>query len=234
MTTMKKDSLAQIIESTGKMPRILVTAGPTHEPIDRVRYLGNRSSGRMGLALAEAATARGWSTTLLLGPTHLDPPKHSLLNVLRFQTTADLQSLLARYWPNHDVLLMTAAVADYRPIRTSTFEKLKRSSSKLNIELEPTPDLLAQVAATSRPDQFLVGFALEPVDQLISSARDKLSRKGLHAIVANPLETMDSTHISATVLLRDGKTLSPAANMTKESFAAWFIEALAPMVPKVK
>src|SRR5688500_7711901 len=101
------------MENSTIKPRCLITAGPTHEPIDEVRYLGNRSSGRMGIALAAASTRRGWQTTLLLGPTHLEPPQHSCLKVLRFQTAAELQALLHSQWPLHDVLLMAAAVADY-------------------------------------------------------------------------------------------------------------------------
>src|SRR5688500_9859369 len=95
-------------------PHVLITAGPTHEPIDSVRYIANRSSGRMGLALAEAAMERGWATTLVLGPTPLTPTENSHLRIVRFQSTDDLQSLLGKLWPSHDVLFMAAAVADYR------------------------------------------------------------------------------------------------------------------------
>ena len=91
--------------------RVLITAGPTHEPIDAVRYIGNRSSGKMGLALANATLRRGWPTTLLLGPTAINPPDHSQLTTIRFQSAADLRQLLAEYWPKHDVLFMAAAVA---------------------------------------------------------------------------------------------------------------------------
>ena len=97
------------------LPRLLITAGPTHEPLDQVRYLGNRSSGRMGLALAEAAAARGLPTTLLLGPLEAERfHVHSHLSIERFQTAADLERLLADQWPYHDILFMAAAVADYR------------------------------------------------------------------------------------------------------------------------
>src|SRR5262245_9381568 len=132
MTRAKGNSLGKDW-GNGKKPRILITAGPTHEPIDRVRYIANRSSGRMGLALAQAAIARGLRTTLLLGPTHLEPPNHSLLKTLRFRTTAELQNLLARYWPKHDVLFMAAAVADYRPIIKTKVEKLKRRPSGITL-----------------------------------------------------------------------------------------------------
>lgn len=182
---------------------MLITAGPTHEPIDRVRYLGNRSSGRLGIALAEAAAGNGWQVTLLLGPTTLIPSSTSI-RVLRFLTTADLQRLITDEMPGCDVLVMAAAVADYRPRQPVSEQqgKIRRADGPLSLELEPTPDLLAAAAATRRPGQVVVGFALEPRERLMESALGKLRRKSLDMIVANPLETMDSTEIEATVLAR--------------------------------
>lgn len=239
--------------------RVLITAGSTHEPIDAVRYLGNRSSGRLGLALADEAAKRGLTTTLLLGPTALPPPNRSHLAVHRFQTTAELQTLLREHWPQHDVLIMAAAVADYRPVfplsltsggeragvrvpqdshssdrepQSSSLKplastKLKRSAQSLTLELEPTPDLLAEAAASARPDQTLIGFALEPADRLLDSAREKLRKKGLHAIVANPLETMESPTITAKLLLADGRELAPPPKIAKPEFAKWLLDQLA-------
>lgn len=213
-------------------PRVLITAGPTHEPIDAVRYLANRSSGRMGVALAEASTRRGWPTTLLLGPTPTSPPQTSHLHTIRFQTAADLQHLLREHWPLHDVLLMAAAVADYKPRTKSAVrdqlpeEKIKRSDTPLVLELEPTPDLLAEAAAASRPDQVLIGFALEPANRLRESATHKLSAKGVHAIVANPLQTMDSPFVTASLLLRDGRVLEAGSQRTKQDFAIWLLDQL--------
>jgi phosphopantothenoylcysteine decarboxylase/phosphopantothenate--cysteine ligase len=204
-----------------------VTAGPTHEPIDSVRYIANRSSGRMGLALADAAVQRRLPTTLLLGPTPLRPPEHSLLTTLRFQTTADLESLLKQHWPAHDVLIMAAAVADYSPTPSAADSsgKLKRGGP-MTLQLEPTPDLLAGLTTMTRPDQTVIGFALEPHDRLVTSAQDKLVRKHLHAIVANPLETMDSPIISARVFLPGGKVLKPEPSIAKEQFAEWLLDQL--------
>jgi phosphopantothenoylcysteine decarboxylase/phosphopantothenate--cysteine ligase len=172
-------------------PRLLVTAGPTHEPIDAVRFLGNRSSGRMGWSLADAAARRGWTTTLLLGPTESPLPVCSQVRVRRFRTAAQLADLLDEEWPGHDVLIMAAAVADYRPARPADDGKLRRDGPVV-LELEPTPDLLAGLAARTRADQVTIGFALEPAERLDVSAREKLARKSLDAIVANPLETMGS------------------------------------------
>lgn len=204
-----------------------MTAGPTHEPIDEVRYIANRSSGRMGLALASTSAQRGWPTTLLLGPTPLRPPDHSLLTTHRFQTTADLQALLRQHWPDHDVLIMAAAVADYRPVRSNAdaLGKIKRGGP-MTLQLEPTPDLLAELAGTTRSDQTIIGFALEPHDRLVSSAQDKLVRKRLDAIVANPLETMDSPTVTARVFLAGGKALKPSPSLAKEQFAEWLMDQL--------
>src|SRR5262245_17381760 len=126
-------------------PRVLIAAGPTHEPIDAVRFVGNRSSGRMGLALASAAVQRGWPTTLLMGPTALDLPENPQWRTIRFQSTADLQSLLNQLWPDHDLLLMAAAVADFTPVAPPSSGKLERNQG-LTLELKSTPDLLVEIA----------------------------------------------------------------------------------------
>lgn len=211
-------------------PRLLITAGPTHEPIDAVRYVGNRSSGRMGIALADEAVARGWPSTLLLGPTQLTPRSSSHLTLVRFQTAAELLELLRTHWPHSDVLLMAAAVADFRPRQDGdhapTHTKLRRTDQPMTITLEPTPDLLGSLAECTRDDQSVIGFALEPASELIHSAKEKLTRKTLHAIVANPLETMDAEDVSATLLLRDGRHLVAPPNLPKPEFAAWLLDHL--------
>ncbi len=207
---------------------MLITAGPTHEPIDAVRYIANRSSGRMGLALAEAALRRDRTVTLLLGPTPLAPPEHSRLTTLRFRTTADLQALLREHWPDHGVLIMAAAVSDYRPADgVDETAKVPRDKYPRNLLLEPTPDLLVELSAITRPDQVVIGFALEPAERLQASAQSKLAAKSLDAIVANPLETMGSDEVRATVLLRDGRVLEPPqAPCSKRAFADWLLEQM--------
>lgn len=205
--------------------RVLITAGPTHEPIDRVRYLANRSSGRMGIALAEAAAAKGHAVTLLLGPTERTPP--NAIAVHRFTTTADLERLLAAHLSRCDVLLMAAAVADYRPAAPPAAGKIRRAPSSLRLDLEPTPDLLAAAVAAARPEQVVIGFALEPAEGLETAARAKLAARGAHAIVANPLETIASETVSAMVLLRDGRALRPpGGTLTKRAFADWLFGQL--------
>jgi phosphopantothenoylcysteine decarboxylase / phosphopantothenate---cysteine ligase len=190
-----------------RMPHVLITAGPTHEPIDAVRFIGNRSSGRMGVALAHEAAARGWIVTLLLGPTVVQPTDERV-QVVRFRTCAELQGQLRTLTPQADVLIMAAAVADYRPKTSQAMifgGKFRRKNENLTLELEPTPDLLAEVGAVRRADQLFVGFALEPRDEMLDAATAKMGRKKIDMIVANPLETMDSDMIEATLLYADGR-----------------------------
>ncbi len=207
--------------------RLLISAGPTHEPIDAVRYIGNRSSGRLGIALADQAAANGWTVTLLLGPTGLTPAD-SRIRLHRFRTTSELQRLLEAEFGSHDVLVMAAAVADYRPRATpeALGGKLRRGGRSLTLELDPTPDLLAGVAAGKRPHQLVVGFALEPPDQLMESAMQKLNRKGLDMIVANPLETMESDMIEATILRADGTRTQTTGKVGKADFAVSLLQEI--------
>lgn len=209
---------------------LLITAGPTHEPIDAVRFLGNRSSGALGVALAETAADAGWTTRLLLGRTPSSPEPRPSLQTIAYRSTADLELALAEHAPWCDVLVMAAAVADYRPVRVagepvdpSATRKLRRTAGRLTIELEPTPDLLARVAAQRRPGQLLIGFALEPADELIASARRKLERKNVDAIVANPLDTMDAQTIEATLVTNSGEHARTPGRITKRDFAPWLL-----------
>ncbi|MFN0132149.1 MAG: phosphopantothenoylcysteine decarboxylase [Phycisphaerales bacterium] len=206
---------------------LLITAGPTHEPIDAVRFLGNRSSGRVGVALADEAARRGWAVTLLLGPVSR-VPADSRVRVVRFRTCADLQGLLATETPRAGVLVMAAAVADYRPKIDPQFfgGKFRRKNENLMLELEPTPDLLAEVASRRTPGQLLVGFALEPRDELLASARSKLERKRIDMVVGNPLETMDGETIEAVVLGADGSETRTAGAVAKSKFAGWLMDLI--------
>lgn len=219
----------------GERRHLLLTAGPTQEPIDEVRYLGNRSSGRLGVALADAAAGRGWRVTLLLGPT-TRTPADSRVNVRRFRTTAELQALLTRFWPDSHVLVMAAAVADFRPVPDPA--QLARAGGKLRrgsgwtLHLEPTPDLLQGCAATRRTGQVLVGFALEPESRLEESAREKLERKGLDLIVANRLETMDAEQIDAKLFGRGGLEASTNGPVSKTAFADWLLDRIDAITPR--
>lgn len=215
-------------------PRLLITAGPTHEPIDAVRFIGNRSSGKMGLALADEAARRGMQVTLLLGPVSATPTNPSI-RLRRFRTCEDLRTLLREEAPQADILVMAAAVADYRPKIDPQFfgGKFRRKNENLTLELEPTPDLLAEVAKSRRPNQLMVGFALEPREELLASAHNKLERKKIDMVVANPLETMDSDTIEAIVLSKNAanpadpprETRTPGL-LTKFQAAAWIMDQI--------
>lgn len=206
------------------MPRrLLITAGPTHEPIDSVRYIANRSSGRLGIALAAVAVEAGWDVTLLLGPVQIDAPAG--VTVHRFTTAADLAALLDHHFPCCDTLVMAAAVADYRPrlqASAAAPSKLPRADRTLKLELEPTPDLVAACAARKRDAQRIIGFALEPAERLEQRAAEKLRAKRLDAIIANPLETMGADTIDAKLIFADGRSASPGT-MSKPAFARWLM-----------
>lgn len=214
--------------------RLLITAGPTYEPIDAVRFIGNRSSGRLGSSLADRAQDSGWEVTLLLGPNAV-LPENPGVHVVRFQSCQDLKDRLDEHLPHCDTLVMAAAVADYRPIPEEvTLEgKRKRIPGELSINLESTPDLLKGCSEIARADQLLVGFALEPRDRMMSSAMGKLERKGIDLIVANPLETMDSDNIEATLIGNPNRGFEFQAEtpgpISKPDFAGWLIAQLTPL-----
>ncbi len=213
-------------------PRILISAGPTYEDLDRVRFIGNRSSGKLGVAIASASLSRGWDTTLLLGPvpnnTEIDLIEHDPQGrLLRFRSAIELDELLDRELADHDVLIMAAAVADYRPsLGLVSDSKLERKAEGITLRLEAVPDLLRKHAARRRNGQVFIGFALEARDKMLERGREKLVRKGLDAIVANPLETIDSSIIEGTVIASPegrpgtvGGDEIPLGSMDKSEFA---------------
>ena len=165
--------------------RVLVTAGGTREPIDSVRFIGNTSSGRMGFALAEEAAARGAQVVVIAANVSLE--RKPGIRYVDVRTAAELEAACAVEFPANDVLLMAAAVADFRP-REVAAEKLGRERGKrLKLELEPTEDVLAGLSVHRRGEQTLVGFAAEHGADAIARAREKLVRKGLDAIVYNDI-----------------------------------------------
>ncbi|HKG04593.1 MAG TPA: bifunctional phosphopantothenoylcysteine decarboxylase/phosphopantothenate--cysteine ligase CoaBC [Conexibacter sp.] len=170
--------------------RVLVTAGGTREPIDSVRYVGNRSSGRMGYALAEQAARRGASVTVIAANVSLPAPAG--VQIIPVETAAQLADACAAAFPDCDVLLMAAAVADFRPASPAD-TKLKKTAANApdSIALEPTPDVLSGLAAARRPGQTIVGFAAEHGDGALAFAREKLARKKLDAIVVNDISRSD-------------------------------------------
>lgn len=160
---------------------VLVTAGRTEEPLDPVRYLSNRSSGKMGYALAEASRRRGARVVLVSGPTHLEPPVGVLLEPVR--TTEEMAESVVRYLERATVVLMAAAVADFRPAEARA-AKIKKQGGVLTLKMEPTRDILAEIAARRRPEQLVVGFAAETENSLENAAA-KLRAKRLDLVVVN-------------------------------------------------
>ncbi|MGB7156959.1 MAG: phosphopantothenoylcysteine decarboxylase [Tepidisphaeraceae bacterium] len=215
--------------------RILITAGPTYEPIDPVRFIGNRSSGRMGAALASAASssgelgragsgersraAGGHSVTLILGPVTAPMPTAENVRRIDVFSSRDMHDAVLREFPDHDLLIMAAAVADFRP--KSVSEKKVQRSGTMTIELESTEDILAAAGRIKRPDQRTVGFSLVKRGE-IARSRDKMRRKNCDLIVYNPLDTMSSATIESILLYPDGRS-EELPTRAKADFAAILI-----------
>ncbi|MNK81566.1 Coenzyme A biosynthesis bifunctional protein CoaBC [compost metagenome] len=187
--------------------RVLVTAGGTREPLDPVRFLGNRSSGKMGHALANAAAERGAEVTLV---TTSPLPVAAGVQVVPVQTAEDMLHAVQDRLPEMDLLVMAAAVADYRPASVAA-QKIKKSAEALTVTLEPTPDILATLKPLRRADQLVVGFAAE-TEALLDHAKGKLERKGLDLIVANDVSRpglgFESDANAVTVLGPEGVVAS--------------------------
>ncbi len=184
----------------------------------------------MGIAIAEAAADAGHDVTLLLGPVPVLDSLYERMRIYRFGSSAELKQLLEAHFPDCELLVMAAAVADYR-VQQVTDGKIKRESKAggdkdLTLRLQPTPDLVAAVASTRRPEQKIVAFALEEPGELEQRAVAKMKRKGVNAIVANPLGTMDGDHITPLWLTADGGRTEPGS-MPKPEFARWLVERLA-------
>ncbi len=186
--------------------RILITAGPTREPLDPVRFLSNRSSGRMGYALAQAAVEAGHEVTLISGPTSLTPP--SGLDFIQIETAREMYDAVAQNIGACQIAIFTAAVADYRPVAVAE-QKIKKSSAALTIELERTEDILGSVRHVFGFTGTLVGFAAES-EHLIAHAQEKLVRKGCDMIIANDITQpgigFDSAENAVTLCLPNGQT----------------------------
>jgi phosphopantothenoylcysteine decarboxylase/phosphopantothenate--cysteine ligase len=184
--------------------RFLITAGPTREPIDPVRYLSNRSSGKMGYAIAEAAVEVGHDVTLISGPVHLDPPRDARL--VSIVTSDEMSAAIHRHLRDCDILVMCAAVADYKPAAVSP-RKIRKRDENLCLELTPTRDILSSLAKKDR--HFLVvGFAAETND-VEKNAEKKLHAKNCDLIVANDVSGadsgMESDENEVTILFRSGE-----------------------------
>jgi phosphopantothenoylcysteine decarboxylase/phosphopantothenate--cysteine ligase len=180
---------------------VLITAGPTREKIDPVRYITNRSSGRMGYALAEAALRRGARVLLVTGPTSIVPPNAA--EVTRIETADQMRAAVLQLFSQATIVIKTAAVSDYRP-KAAAIQKLKRSGP-MSLELEPTTDILAELSA-KKSTQLIIGFAAE-TENVLENARKKLAKKSLDAIVVNDVSRdgvgFDSDRNAVTILTQD-------------------------------
>lgn len=203
---------------------VVVTAGPTAEPLDPVRYITNRSSGKMGYAIAEAAHARGAHVTLISGPTAIQPPKG--VDVVRIGTTQELYDAVLGH-ADADVVIQAAAPADYRAREISP-TKIKRTGDSLMIELVPNPDIAAALGARKHPGQTLVGFAAE-TNNVIENAQGKLKRKSLDLIVANDVTRAGAGFDVDTniVTLIDGEGMKELPMMTKREVADGILDRVA-------
>jgi len=195
------DSLQLFFQA--KNQKVLITAGPTREHIDPVRFISNRSSGKMGYAIAEAASAAGYEVTLISGPVCLSPPTG--IETISIDSAQDMFEAVMAHIKNTDIFISTAAVADYRPAKQAE-QKLKKTAATLQLNLEPTPDILASVSKLENPP-FTVGFAAE-TNNLVEYAKKKLVAKKLDMIAANQVGIeglgFDSEDNALSLFWKDG------------------------------
>jgi phosphopantothenoylcysteine decarboxylase/phosphopantothenate--cysteine ligase len=213
------EAIESAIGGAGFAPRsldglkVLVTAGGTREPIDAVRYVGNRSSGRMGFALADEAARRGAEVTVIAANVSL--PRTDGVEYVDVETAAQLEEAARAAFPETDVLLMAAAVADFRPASPEDRKISKSGRDGLTVELEPTTDVLAALAAERRPGQTILGFAAEHGDGAAERAREKLERKRVDAIVLNDVSRpgigFDTLENEVSIVTRAGTHEVPKA-----------------------
>ena len=186
----------------------LVTAGPTEEPLDAVRYLSNRSSGKMGYALADAARRRGARVLLVSGPTHIEPPATHAFEQVR--TAREMTDAVLRHAETATVVVMAAAVADFRPAEVRS-QKIKKREGPPSVQLEPTPDILREISHRRRDGQIIVGFAAE-TEHLLENAAAKLRSKRLDLLVANDVTQegagFDADTNIVTLLFPDGRKVA--------------------------
>ncbi len=209
---------------TLRAKHILITAGPTCEDLDPVRYLTNRSSGKMGYAVAEAAARRGAKVTLVSGPTALDiPPGVARVDV---RTAEEMYRAAAKYFADSSIAIMAAAVADYRPVHSAE-NKMKRGTEAIELRLEPTPDILAALAK-DKGDRLVVGFAAE-TGNVAENARKKLSAKNADLIVANDVTAegagFDVDTNIVTMFSRDGRDVA-LPKLTKAEVAQRILDEI--------
>jgi phosphopantothenoylcysteine decarboxylase / phosphopantothenate---cysteine ligase len=196
---------------------VLLTAGPTQEPLDPVRYISNRSSGKMGYALAEAAAARGAKVTLVSGPVHLPAPRG--VEMLHVRTADEMRDAVFAHLHEAGIVIKAAAVADFHLSKVPE-QKVKKTAARVSMELDPTPDILAELGR-KKADRLLIGFAAE-TQNLVQEARRKLETKNCDMVVGNLVGGSDlgfeSDHNEVTLVLRTGETI-PISRASKREIA---------------
>jgi phosphopantothenoylcysteine decarboxylase / phosphopantothenate---cysteine ligase len=208
--------------------RVVVSAGGTREPIDAVRVIANRSSGKQGLAIARVAAQRG-AAVVLVSTVHHESPAG--VEIERVETAAEMNEAMVRHAASADVVVMAAAVADFRP-KSVVDHKIKKIDGPPEIVLEPTPDILAGLGAAKRPGQVLVGFAAE-TDDVIANAERKLVAKRLDLVVANDVSApgVGFEHdTNAVTIIRHGEAPRTVALASKEQIAAAVLDEIVPLV----
>jgi phosphopantothenoylcysteine decarboxylase/phosphopantothenate--cysteine ligase len=199
--------------------RVLITAGPTYEGIDPVRFIGNRSSGKMGYALAEEMARNGAEVILISGPTKLSID-HPLIDVFKVQTAEEMKVAVEQFWSNVDIGIFAAAVSDYRPANQAD-QKIKKNDDQMTIELVKNPDILKWAGENKKEEQLLIGFALETND-VVENARKKLEKKNLDLIVMNTLEDKGAgfeTDTNKITILDKNNNLHPFELKSKKEVA---------------
>lgn len=219
-----EDILAQVTRffshrSLWNGKKVLITAGPTYEPIDPVRFIGNHSSGKMGIRLAEQALAAGASVELILGPVHEPLPCHSKLNIHPIRTAKELFEVVQTMIADTDIFILAAAVSDFKPTQLASQKIKKDGREEFNLSLTATIDIAAHIGKVKTAKQFLCGFALETED-LISHAKQKLDKKNMDLIVINspndPQSAFGFDTNKVSVLDKSGKLISFELKSKKE------------------
>jgi phosphopantothenoylcysteine decarboxylase / phosphopantothenate---cysteine ligase len=208
--------------------RVVVTAGGTQEPLDPVRYIGNRSSGKMGYAIAAAAHEAGAEVILISGPVGLTSPEG--VRLLKVNTAREMEAAVYKEVRGADALVMAAAVADYAPKEASR-QKIKKTSGELTLTLTRSPDILAGLAKMELPGLVKVGFAAE-TENLLEYAREKLEKKGLDMIIANDAASSIGSDSSALTFIRRNGPVESLPPMPKEESARLIVERLAELMDK--
>lgn len=210
--------------------KVLITAGGTREPIDPVRFIGNRSSGKMGIAIAKAAADAGATVELVLGQISVSQPVNPRINIYRVESTEEMQAKVTELFPAADILIMAAAVADFRPAQVAN-QKIKKQDDQewLGLQLVKTTDILKTVAEKKRADQLVVGFAAETTD-LVQNANSKLRRKNADIIIANSVAGDNGafgSDLNQVTILQLGTEPVQWSKMTKIEVAIKLIQLLA-------